>query len=137
MRLWHIDLLNVLPRRQLIGQNRECCLIEHEIIEKGKVNHLLVDFVNEDKVGLLCYHARLVTEIALRGYSVGDSTKGWIDKYSKYVNQTECRYKCLSSKFTERYLKQCLYNLQEKYDCGGITLEEWSLIQAKFGGLLK
>lgn len=25
----------------------------------------------------------------------------------------------------ERYLKQCYYNLQEKYDCGGISKEEW------------
>ena len=28
----------------------------------------------------------------------------------------------------QRYLKQCLYNLEEKYDCGGINKEEWKLI---------
>ena len=39
-------------------------------------------------------------------------------------------------KFTDRYLKQCLYNLQEKYDCGGISKEEWKKIEGKFGGLM-
>ena len=29
----------------------------------------------------------------------------------------------------ERYLKQCLYNLQEKYDCKGITESEWTAIE--------
>lgn len=32
-----------------------------------------------------------------------------------------------------RYLRQCYYNLQEKYDRGIITEEEWSKIHAKFG----
>ena len=30
-----------------------------------------------------------------------------------------------------RYLRQCLYNLQEKYDCGGIPKEEWDVISKK------
>jgi hypothetical protein len=36
----------------------------------------------------------------------------------------------------ERYLKQCLYNLQEKYDCGGISQKEWQKIEDKFGGVM-
>ena len=32
----------------------------------------------------------------------------------------------------KRYLQQCLYNLQEKYDCGGISQEEWNIIENKF-----
>ena len=31
-----------------------------------------------------------------------------------------------------RYLRQCLYNLQEKYDCGGISKEEWYNIERNF-----
>ena len=30
---------------------------------------------------------------------------------------------------TQRYLKQCVYNLQEKFDCGGISGEEWKKIK--------
>ena len=32
----------------------------------------------------------------------------------------------------DRYLVQCLYNLQEKYDCGGISNEEWLVIANGF-----
>ncbi|MBR4832410.1 MAG: hypothetical protein IKZ97_07275, partial [Butyrivibrio sp.] len=32
----------------------------------------------------------------------------------------------------ERYLKQCFYNLQEKYDCGGISQAEWLKIDNYF-----
>lgn len=34
-------------------------------------------------------------------------------------------------------LKQCYYNLQEKYDCGGITQVEWQKIENKFNELSK
>lgn len=37
----------------------------------------------------------------------------------------------------ERYLKQCLYNLQEKYDCGGISENEWKIIELQFGYLMR
>lgn len=33
----------------------------------------------------------------------------------------------------ERYLRQCIYNLEEKVMCGGITKEEWKKIYDKFG----
>jgi hypothetical protein len=32
----------------------------------------------------------------------------------------------------ERYLDQCFYNLQEKFDCGGITEEEWEKVSKKY-----
>lgn len=37
----------------------------------------------------------------------------------------------------DRYFIQCYYNLQEKYDCGGISPEDWEKIKQlginKFG----
>ena len=39
MRLWHKDLISVLPRQQLLGQWRECCLIARNIAEKNTPNH--------------------------------------------------------------------------------------------------
>ena len=33
-----------------------------------------------------------------------------------------------------RYLCQCLMNLQEKHDCGGIPDDEWDRIVLRFGG---
>ena len=29
----------------------------------------------------------------------------------------------------DRYLRQCYFNLQEKYDCDGITDDEWKTIE--------
>ena len=43
MRLWHKDLITVLPRQQLMAQWRECCCIIKNITEKGTPNHLLVN----------------------------------------------------------------------------------------------
>ena len=43
MRLWHKDLIDSLPRKQLLGQWRECCAIIKNIKEKGTPNHLLVN----------------------------------------------------------------------------------------------
>ena len=118
MRLWHADLIPVLPRQQLLGQNRECCLIEREIIEKGRVNHLLVNFVNDDKQSLLLYHSLVTDEMLQRGYKVGKSTNEWKLEYGLSFIYTEPTELIYPDKFTDRYLTQCLYNLQEKHDCG-------------------
>ena len=36
----------------------------------------------------------------------------------------------------KRYLLQCFYNLQEKFDCGGLTPDEWKLVHDKVCKLL-
>ena len=43
MRCWHKDLIPVLPKQQLMGQWRECCLIARSIEKHGTPNHLLVN----------------------------------------------------------------------------------------------
>ena len=43
MRLWHKDLITVLPRQQLVSQWRECCCIARELAVNGTPNHLLVN----------------------------------------------------------------------------------------------
>lgn len=43
MRLWHKDLIDVLPRQQLIAQWRECCCIAKNIADNGYPNHILVN----------------------------------------------------------------------------------------------
>lgn len=41
MRLWHKDLITVLPRQQLLGQWRELCAIMRNIEERGTPGHVL------------------------------------------------------------------------------------------------
>lgn len=80
MRLWHKDLIPVLPRQQLIGQWRECCLIAKQISEKGEPNHILVNKIMDYPLSHLCYYGRLIEcELASRGYKVhGDCFDKWL-----------------------------------------------------------
>ena len=56
----------------------------------------------------------------------------------KYLEEIAsfCEYHNVFTIFREhndRYLKQCYYNLQEKYDRGIITQEEWNKIENFIG----
>ena len=130
MRLWHKDLIEVLPRQQLLGQWREL-----NSIFKLQNKHILINFVYEYDKKILCNYSKLVIdEMFKRGYKVN------IYNYERYFNGSDyllCPYEDIFTyKMNERYLKQCLYNLQEKYDCGGISQEEWQKIEDKFGGVM-
>ena len=71
-------------------------------------------------------------EMEKRGYKCN-----W-DKFQKWL-QKEVACTTIDSLFkfwhNQRYLVQCYYNLQEKYDCGGITDDEWQRIEDKFGDI--
>lgn len=131
MRLWHYALLSVLPRQQLLDQNRKCRLIEREILKKGYVNHILVNYINNDKGSLLLYHMHVMHEMCKRGYKVSASSIDWANKFRDTLDLDNMPLYIFEKKFTTRYLKQCLYNLQEKYDAGGISNAEWELIVNK------
>lgn len=135
MRLWHKDLIPYLPKQQLLGQWRECIAIKRQW-EKGTLKHRLVSYVMDyhkkyfrNYVYLVMEELRernidfkrsLFTEICNFGYE-----DGGIVSYNLYYQE-----------HNERYLKQCLYNLQEKADRGIITQEEWQKIEDRFGGIL-
>ena len=130
MRLWHKDLITVLPRQQLLGQWRECCLIAKNISQRGTPNHLLVNkIMNYPMEDFMAYSRVVFCEMRKRGYR-----PDW-NNFSRHLNHLVINLKGLSEIFltwhNNRYLMQCYYNLQEKYDCGGITAKEWKLIQNK------
>lgn len=134
IRLWHKDLIPHLPKNQLLGQWRECCCIAKNIADNGTPNHILVNKVlNYPFRHFYSYTGLVCDELIERGYKC-DWTKftNWFDK----INCMECHYINKSEIFKDwhniRYLKQCLYNLQEKYDCGGISKEEWNNIIRNF-----
>lgn len=134
MRLWDYRLLKVLPDKFIIAQWRECIAIKRQW-EKGTLKHRLVSYVMEEPKGLfyryvwdLCcelkernikYQEKYLNEISIftNGCGLPDSIKGY-------------------EQHNDRYLKQCLYNLQEKTDRGIITQEEWQKIEDKFGDVL-
>ena len=138
MRLWHKELIDVLPRQQLLGQWRECCCLARNLSEKGEYNHILVNRTGDYHIGhFFTYSIDYITaEMKRRGYKV-DTNKFW--KYFSIGNGYEIpEFEELFNKWhDERYLKQCLYNLQEKYDCKGITEEEWNKIAKKYDRFLQ
>ena len=130
MRLWHKDLITVLPRKQLLSQWRECCAIARNISVNGTPNHMLVNKVLDYPRDHFAYYATLIAiEMEGRGYKCDYS------KFAKWwpvLDDSDCTYDSLFKDWhNDKYLRQCYYNLQEKYDCGGITESEWNLIDDK------
>ena len=130
MRLWHQKLIPYLPRQQLLGQHRECCVL------RGKGwgrKHATVDYVfTHNPAKLVAYHYLIMEEMKKRGYN---PDKVW--NYSNYrgstlgyVNPMEfCDDILLFANVTsgaiiypehnEEYLEECLDNLKSK----GIEIE--------------
>lgn len=128
MRLWHKNLISVLPRQQLQGQWRECCLIAKELC-KGTLNHLLVNRIKEYPMDYFYRYGEIVyLEMRRRGYNCNFDNFSIPFPYGllQLINVTDAEL--FKGWHNHRYLKQCFYNLQEKYDCGGITSEEWAKI---------
>lgn len=137
MRCWHKSLIPYLPRQQLLGQWRECCCIAKNIAEKGTPNHILVNRIMDYPVTHWeAYCSLVILAMRYREYKI-DTEKlyQWNriiiveNKLPQDNNGGLIHSKDIFSKWhTFRYLQQCYYNLQEKYDCGNISEEEWNKI---------
>lgn len=129
MRLWHKDLISVLPRQQLLGQWRECCLIARNIAEKGIPNHILVNKIMDYPIEhFIAYTDMVKDEMKKRGYHCDTS------RFTKWLQWEQFKIypsNIFADWHNYRYLSQCFYNLQEKYDCGGINEIEYALIRRK------
>ena len=133
MRLWHKKLLSVLPRQQLLGQWRECCCIASNLVKDGTPNHILVNKILDYPIShFYTYSIECVAkEMISRGYKVS------LDKFWKHFSVGDDYIipsfeELYQNWHNERYLNQCIYNLEEKYDCGGVSEEEWKLISSSF-----
>ena len=138
MRLWHKELIHVLPRQQLIAQLRECVLIAKNIKEIGKPNHILVNKIMDyDIEDFVSYIQIVLYEFKQRGYKVKKSTMEKLESYTGYpfeqwYNMNICLTIDTSDLFKgwhdSLYMKICYYNLYEKYINNGLTTYEWSEI---------
>lgn len=142
MRLWHKDLIPYLPKKQLLGQWREL-----NSIYKLQNRHILINFVYDySYMHLYSYSMLVLKELKSKNYKYNlDNMSNYfginnfITEKNLYENwlKKEDIEEMYKDKMNDRYLRQCLYNLQEKYDCGGISKEEWQIIEDKFGEYLK
>lgn len=139
MRLWHYKLIPYLPRLQLLSQWRECCCIAKSMVEKGTPNHILVNKILDYPLGMFTTYTKIVRdEITSRGYNISSAAlkkyRSNIDKCSKKLNISESGSidELYEGWHNDIYLRQCLYNLEEKAMCEGVSAEEWQRIYDKF-----
>lgn len=137
MRLWHKKLINVLPRNQLLAQWRECCAILNNIYNKGTPNHILVNKILKYNINHFEYYCNLVIkEMKNRNYKISEKL---IKENKKKIEELKLREGKYNIKLdenelykdwhNEKYLRQCYYNLEEKYDCNGIEKEDFKRIE--------
>lgn len=133
MRLWHKDLIPVLTDKQLLGQWRECCAIASNIANKGTPNHILVNKIMDYPIEHFHYYGFLVCiEIQNRGFKCDFAKFNNYFPFNEYNKYKPVLYKELFKNWHNyRYLDQCYYNLQEKFDCGGISKEDWQKISLR------
>ena len=129
MRLWHKDLIHALPRKQLVGQWRECCLVAKNIKEKGTPNHILVNRIMDYPISDFCDYCNIVLkEMMERGYHVSSKSIGCLENNIGFSVDSELNFDIFDDWHNNRYFRQCFYNLQEKYDACGIEEWEWDKI---------
>ena len=131
MRLWHKDLIPALPRQQLLGQWRECCLIAKNIAETGTPNHLLVNRILEYEPKHFYNYIRLVCdEMQRRGYKVNASApQHWLDQITDGRHDWMKQSDIFNDWHDDEYMRICYYNLKEKFMCGGMTPAEWDVVE--------
>lgn len=133
MRLWHKDLIKVLPREQLVAQWRECSAIAGSIQKNGTPNHLLVNYVLECPIEHFVWYSMYVrNEMTRRKYKTQDrvAEKIWSLLQNQSVKNIEVDYSILFSEYHDfEYLKICYYNLYEKHLRGGISKEDFDKIK--------
>ncbi len=118
MRLWHKDLIKVLPQAHLVAQWRELSAIAGAIEKNGTPNHVLVNFVLDyDYDNFISYAHYIREEMTKRGIRTMSTV------WDKIVNlKPEWTLlpleKVYEQKMDDLYLKICYYNLYEKYICG-------------------
>ena len=113
MRLWHYQLIHYLPKSQLLAQWREL-----NSIFKNQPKHILINYVYEyPKNDLKGYAVRVIEEMKRRGYKIKN-----MDNFKAYFGSKllpdPIDGKLFRNHHTFRYLQQCFYNLEEKYERG-------------------
>ena len=129
MRMWHKNLIPVLPREQLVAQWRELSAIAGNIKTKGTPNHILVNKVmNYPFNHFITYAAIVRAEMTKRGYRTMDSVWNKITSICNDYNIIPID-EIYSEWMNDTYWVICYYNLKEKWLCGGIESKDWQKIE--------
>lgn len=132
MRLWHKDLIPLLPDEILLEQWQDILTIAKNLAKYGTPNDPLVnritDFILDN---FYTFAIELVLpELNKRGYKVDLFTLNNFDEclfeYCGHNNFTTIDHQLMFQGWmSTRYLQQCILFLEELYDIGEIELKDW------------
>lgn len=129
MRLWSYQILDVLPDKMLIAEWRECLAIKRQW-EKGTLKHRLVSYVMSYDTSIFSNYVTLVAnEMDKRNIKFKVE---YLDEIFKFSSNLNTVLFIPYPEHNDRYLRECLYNLEEKATRGIITKEEWQKIYNKY-----
>lgn len=132
MRLYHYKLLPFLPQQMIVSQWRECIAIKRQW-EKGTLKHRLVSYVKDhDEVYFGTYVKMVCRELTKRKINYNDDLYYELTQFSGVSYPNIGNLILHYEEHNNRYLKQCLYNLEEKATRNIISKEEWLKIYNKF-----
>lgn len=130
MRLWHKDIVNKLPRQQLVSQWRELLAIKRKIDKCGSPQHGLVNKIMDYSIDDFKFYTRIVYRAGIsRGYNFSnkilEEILNW--NYDFVTKNDSVNMENLYFNWhDDTYLEICKYNLMEKWMCGIVTDEEWN-----------
>lgn len=127
MRIWHKDLIDILPDRLLMDLWDTCCIIARRIMHNGFTGDWCSSRVTQYPVEEFWAYARLVhQEITAREIqcNFGEFAKWFPNLYGQFEEITD-RDDIFKDWHTKRYLWQCYSELEERMDCGQIKFEDW------------
>lgn len=129
MRLWHKELIKVLPDKMLLSQWRELSAIVGSINKNNTLNHRLVNILQTyPKSHLYTYTNLVYNEMNKRNFKTNIEVLNKIYCYIGEEKQEVDFNDLYITWHNDRYLRQCFYNLEEKFDRGIISKKEWDLI---------
>ena len=122
MRLWPEQILNKIPRQQLLGQHRECCALRGKGWGKP---HSTINYIFEYKLeDLIAYHLRVMDMMEKRGYNPNEKWREYKYRGKKVGYDNKIKEKIVNEKYNQEsyiydehnqeYLQECIINLDNK-----------------------
>ena len=127
MRLWHKDLIEVLPDNILEELWDTCCEIAKRLKRTGYTDDWRSSRVSQYSVEEFWVYARKVCqEMIERGIPCNfGKFSCWFVGAAGFENEID-ENDIFKDWHTKRYLWQCYSELEERFDCGQIKWEDWT-----------
>lgn len=109
MRLWHHEMIDLLPKSQLLAQWREL----NSIFAKED-RHILINYIYEyPKEHLFAYTSFILQEMRIRNINIRTIDK--MNCYFSDIEQTNLIDQPFSRHHDDEYFEICYFNLKEKF----------------------